>query len=45
MVGIVRIHAYRNGVFSLVDVPVKEAKKRRLELSREGFVVTHTETV
>ena len=45
MIGIVRIHAYRNGVFNLVDVPVKEAKKRRLELSREGFVITHTETV
>ena len=43
MVGIVRLHAYRNGVFNLVDVPQKEAKKKRVELSREGFVVTHTE--
>ena len=45
MIGLVRLHAYRNGVFTLVDVPQKEAKKKRLELSREGFVITHTEHV
>ena len=43
MVGIVRLFAYRAGVLNLVDIPVKEAKRKRLELSREGFVVTHTE--
>jgi hypothetical protein len=26
-------------------VPQKEAKKKRVELSREGFIVTHTEFV
>ena len=45
MVGLVRLHAYRNCVFNLVDVPQKEAKKKRVELSREGFIVTHTEFV
>ena len=43
MVGLVRLFAYRAGVLNLVDIPVKEAKRKRLELSREGFVVTHTE--
>jgi hypothetical protein len=45
MIGLVRLHAYRGGVFSLVDVPQKDAKKKRLELSQEGWVVTHTEFV
>ncbi len=45
MVNLVRLHAYRCGVFNLVDVPVKDAKKKRLELSREGWVITHTENV
>jgi hypothetical protein len=45
MIGLVRLHAYRGGVFNLVDVPQKEAKKKRLELSQEGWVVTHTEFV
>ena len=45
MIGLVRLHAYRNGVFNLVDVPQKEARKKRLELSQEGYVVTHTEFV
>jgi hypothetical protein len=26
-------------------VPQKEAKKKRVELSREGFIITHTEFV
>ena len=43
MVGLVRLFAYRAGVLNLVDIPVKDAKRKRLELSREGFVVTHTE--
>ena len=45
MIGLVRLHAYKGGVFNLVDVPVKDAKKKRLELSKEGFVVTHSEHV
>jgi hypothetical protein len=43
MVGLVRLFAYRAGVLNLVDIPIKEARKKRLELSREGFVITHTE--
>ena len=45
MVGIARLHAYQKGVFTLVDVPVKEAKRKQRELSRQGFIITHTEIV
>ena len=45
VVGIARLHAYQKGVFTLVDVPVKEAKRKQKELSRQGYVVTHTEVV
>ena len=31
--------------FFLVDVPVPEAKKRRLELESQGFTIMHTEVV
>ena len=45
VIGIARLHAYQKGVFTLVDVPVKEAKRKQRELSRQGYVVTHTEIV
>ena len=45
MIGLARLHAYQNGVFWLVDVPVPEAKYKRLELAREGWIITHTEIV
>ncbi len=45
MVGIVRMFAYRGGVLNLVDVPKEEARKKRLQLSQEGWVVTHTEVL
>ena len=45
MIGLVRLHAYKGGVFWLVDIPQKEAKKRRLELAKEGWIITHTEFV
>ena len=45
MIDLVRLHAYRGGVFNLVDVPLKDAKRKRLELSQEGWVITHTENV
>ena len=45
MIQLVRMHAYRGGVFNLFDVPVADAKRRRLELSQEGWVITHTEHV
>lgn len=45
MIGLARLHAYQNGVFWLVDVPVAEAKKKRAELTRQGWIVTHTEKV
>ena len=45
MIGIARLHAYQNGVFALFDVPVKEAKKKQRELTRQGYAVVHTEVV
>ena len=45
VIGLVRLHAYRQGVFNLVDVPAKEARRKAKELTREGFVVTHSEHI
>lgn len=45
MIGLVRMHAYRSGVFWLIDVDVKDARRRRLELAQEGWIITHTEHV
>ena len=45
VIGLVRIHAYKSGIFQLFDVPVKEARKMRKTLIANGFVVTHSETV
>jgi len=40
------MHAYSHqGVLWLVDVPKKQAKKKREELSKMGWLVTHTEFV
>ena len=43
MLGIVRYHCWRNGVFHLFDVPYPDADKRYMELSQEGWIVTHRE--
>lgn len=45
MIGLARLHAYQKGVFWLVDVPVKEARKKQKELRQQGFEVVHTEIV
>jgi len=45
MIGLVRLHAYQNGVFWLVDVPKEQAKSKQLELCRMGWTVVHTEFV
>ena len=45
MVGLARLHCYRQGVFTLVEVPKEKAKETQRRMSREGFVVTHTEIV
>ena len=45
MIQLARLHAYRNGVFWLVDVPVREASKRRSELRQEGWEVVFSEVV
>jgi len=45
VIGLARLHAYQNGVFWLVDVPQKYAETRRIQLSRMGWTVVHTEIV
>ena len=45
MIGLARLHCYRQGVFKLVDVPIKEAKRMQRELTLDDWVVTHTEHV
>ena len=43
VINLVRLYCYRQGVFQLVECFRTEAKAKRLELSREGWVVTHTD--
>ncbi len=44
MIGLARLHAYnRQGIFQLIEVPRDEAPKKQKELSRTGWIVTHTE--
>ena len=45
MIGLCRLHCYRQGVFKLVDVPVTEARRMHRELTLDDWVVTHTEHV
>ena len=46
MIGVARLHAYnRQGVFQLVEVPREHASQKQKELSRTGWIVTHTELV
>ena len=45
MVGLLRLHCYRNGILNIVFVEHKEAKQRRRELIAEEWVITHTEFV
>ena len=45
MVGLVRLYTYKAGEFLLVDVPLKEARRKAKELRQEGRVITHTERV
>ena len=45
MIGLARLHCYRQGVFKLVDVPVNDAKKKQKELTLDDWVVTYTQVV
>ena len=45
MIGLVRLYAYKAGEFWLVDVPLKNAKKKHLQLNEWGWIVTHSEHV
>ena len=43
VINLVRMFCYRQGVFNLVECCRSEAKNKRIELNREGWVITHTE--
>ena len=45
MIGLVRLHAYKDGEFRLFDAPLREARKLKKRLQADGFVIAHTETV
>jgi hypothetical protein len=45
VINLARLYCYRNGVFYLCDVEKDKKDKRRLELSREGWIITHVELV
>jgi len=45
MIGLARLHCYRQGVFKLVDVPVSEAQQRQRELALDDWVVAYTQVV
>ena len=43
VINCVRMHCYRQGVLHVEHCEKKDAKKRALELSRQGYIITHTE--
>jgi hypothetical protein len=45
MINLARLHAYKAGEFKLIDVPKEKARFKRLELTKAGWIVTHTEIV
>jgi predicted kinase len=45
MIQLARIHAYRQGIFQLIDVPESELKERKKQLLAEGYVISHIEVV
>ena len=45
MLGLARLYCYQKGVFTLVEVPKEKAKEKQREMSRQGYIVTHTEVV
>ena len=45
MIGLVRLFCYQKETFRLVEVPKEQAKDKQREMSRQGYVITHTELV
>ena len=45
MIKLARIHAYRSGIFQLIDVPQEDLNKRKKQLLAEDYVITHIEYV
>ena len=43
VINVVRMHCYRQGVLHVEHCDRKDAKRRRTELSQQGYVITHTE--
>jgi len=45
VIHLARIYCYKGAEFRLVEVPVPEARHKRREMRKEGFVVVHSEVV
>jgi hypothetical protein len=45
MIQLARIHAYRQGIFQLIDAPESELKERKKQLLADGYVISHIEYV
>lgn len=45
MIGLARLYCYKKELFFLVDVETKQARKKYKELTKEGWVVAHTDLV
>ena len=45
VIGLARLYCYRGQQFQLVEVPPDQATQQRKRLSRDGWVVVHTEMV
>jgi len=45
VIHLVRMYCYRNQDFKLEETRKEEAKRRHLELVKEGWTVAHTELV
>ena len=45
MIGLARLYCYKGPEFKLVEVPAKEARKKRKELALEQWAIVHTEVI
>lgn len=43
VINVVRMFCYRQGVLHLEHCSRQDAKRRRIELSQQGYIITHTE--
>ena len=45
VIGLARLFCYRGTNFQLVEVPKQDARNKKREMAREGWIVTHTDLV